>query len=167
MKVQGDKIRTKAEIKSSIRRIAYQIYENNIDEDVLVIIGIATRGNTLAKLLGKELKQCSSLKIVYAELEVNKEKPRDEIHCSIPIESVENKSIVIVDDVLNTGSTLIYAVNYFLKVPVKQIKTAVMVNRNHKKFPIKADFKGISLSTSSNEHVRVELEGADSGIYLN
>lgn len=167
MKVQGDKIRTKAEIKSSIRRIAYQIYENNIDEDVLVIIGIATRGNSLAKLLGKELEQCSSLKIVYAELEVNKEKPRDEIHCSIPIESVENKSIVIVDDVLNTGSTLIYAVNYFLKVPVKQIKTAVMVNRNHKKFPIKADFKGISLSTSSNEHVRVELEGADSGIYLN
>ena len=119
MKVQGDKIRTKAEIKSSIRRIAYQIYENNIDEDVLVIIGIATRGNTLAKLLGKELEQCSSLKIVYAELEVNKENPRDEIHCSIPIESVENKSIVIVDDVLNTGSTLIYAVNYFLKVPVK------------------------------------------------
>lgn len=67
---------------------------------------------------------------------------------------------------LNTGSTLIYAVNYFLQFPVKQIKTAVMVNRNHKKFPVKADFKGISLSTSINEHVTVVLEGENSGIYL-
>jgi pyrimidine operon attenuation protein/uracil phosphoribosyltransferase len=61
---------------------------------------------------------------------------------------------------------LIYAVNYFLQFPVKQIKTAVMVNRNHKKFPVKADFKGISLSTSTNEHVTVVLEGDESGIYL-
>jgi pyrimidine operon attenuation protein/uracil phosphoribosyltransferase len=61
---------------------------------------------------------------------------------------------------------LIYAVAYFLQIPVKRIKTAVMVNRNHKKFPIKADFKGISLSTSINEHIRVELEGEQAGIYL-
>jgi pyrimidine operon attenuation protein/uracil phosphoribosyltransferase len=61
---------------------------------------------------------------------------------------------------------LIYAVAYFLQIPVKRIKTAVMVNRNHKKFPIKADFKGISLSTSINEHIRVELEGELAGIYL-
>ena len=72
----------------------------------------------------------------------------------------------MVDDVLNTGSTLIYAVSYFLQVPVKSIKTAVMVNRNHKKFPIKADFKGISLSTTLNEHISVILEGPDAGIYL-
>jgi len=69
--------------------------------------------------------------------------------------------------VLNTGSTLLYAVQFFfLQIPVKQIKTAVIVNRNHKRFPIKADFKGISLSTSVNEHVSVVLEGDESGIYL-
>ena len=61
---------------------------------------------------------------------------------------------------------MIYAVNYFLQIPVKQIKTAVMVNRNHKKFPVKADFKGISLSTSLNEHVSVVFEGEKKGIYL-
>ena len=84
----------------------------------------------------------------------------------MPLESLINQPIVIVDDVLNTGSTLIYAVSYFLQVPVKRIKTAVMVNRNHKKFPIKADFKGISLSTSINEHITVTLDGEASGIYL-
>ena len=67
---------------------------------------------------------------------------------------------------LNTGKTLIYAVSYFLQAPVKSIKTAVMVNRNHKKFPIKADFKGISLSTTVSEHVSVILDGPDPGIYL-
>ena len=82
------------------------------------------------------------------------------------ISQIENHSIVIVDDVLNTGSTLIYAVNHFLQISVKQIKTVVMVNRNHKKYPIKADFKGLSLSTSLNDHVTVVLEGNESGIYL-
>ena len=90
----------------------------------------------------------------------------DGVSCDLPLTELENKSIVIVDDVLNTGSTLIYAVQYFLQIPVNQIKTAVIVNRNHKKFPIKADFKGISLSTSTNEHVSVILDGSKSGIYL-
>ena len=77
-----------------------------------------------------------------------------------------NKTVVVVDDVLNTGSTLIYAVKYFLNIPVKKIQTAVIINRNHKKFPIKADFKGISLSTTIKEHVDVVLEGSKKGIYL-
>ena len=84
----------------------------------------------------------------------------------MPISQIENHSIVVIDDVLNTGSTLIYAVNYFLRISVKQIKTVVMVNRNHKKYPIKADFKGLSLSTSLNDLVTVVFEGDESGIYL-
>ena len=88
------------------------------------------------------------------------------IESDISLDDIKNKSIIIVDDVLNTGSTLISAVSYFLKIPVKKIQTAVMVNRNHKKFPIKADFKGISLSTSVNEHISVVLEGDGIGIYL-
>ena len=54
---------------------------------------------------------------------------------------------------------MIYGVKHFLNVPLKQFKTAVLVNRNHKKYPVKADFKGISLSTSLHEHVQVVLEG--------
>jgi pyrimidine operon attenuation protein/uracil phosphoribosyltransferase len=99
-------------------------------------------------------------------LSIDKKNPLNRIESDVPLDQLKNQSIVIVDDVLNTGSTLIYAVAYFLQIPVKRIKTAVMVNRNHKKFPIKADFKGISLSTSINEHISVILEGEETGIYL-
>ena len=79
---------------------------------------------------------------------MTKKNPLNRINSDKPLNVLKNNSVVVVDDVLNTGKTLIYAVSYFLQAPVKSIKTAVMVNRNHKKFPIKADFKGISLSTT-------------------
>ena len=74
------------------------------------------------------------------------------------MDKIEGKSLVLVDDVLNSGTTLIYGVAYFLNIPLKQFKTAVLVDRNHKKYPVKADFKGISLSTSLNENVVVSFE---------
>lgn len=166
MTILGDKIKTAAQIQSSIRRIAYQIYENNFEEKEIVIVGIASRGSDLAYALRKALESFSNLKITYGELRMNKDNPRNTLECDLSVSQLENQSIVIVDDVLNTGSTLIYAVQYFLTISVKQIKTAVMVNRNHKKFPIKADFKGISLSTSINEHVTVILEGEEGGVFL-
>ena len=166
MVILGEKIKTAAELQSSIRRIAFQIYENNIDEKELVIIGIAPRGLDLAQDLSKALEGFSNLKIHFGEVVLNKTNPTDEVACSLPLNQIKNKSIVVVDDVLNTGSTLIYAVRYFLQIPLKRINTAVMVNRNHKKYPIKADFKGISLSTSTNEHISVILKGEESGIYL-
>ena len=162
----GNKIKSASEIKSSIKRIAYQVYENNVDESSLVVAGIGKRGGQLALLLGAELKSISALNLIHVTIEMDKSNPRDTVKSSIPLEELKKQSIVIVDDVLNTGSTLIYAVNYFLQIPVKRIKTAVMVNRNHKKFPIKADFKGLSLSTSVNEHITVHLKGDSSGIYL-
>ncbi|MDA8947515.1 phosphoribosyltransferase family protein [Flavobacteriaceae bacterium] len=166
MTILGDKIKTAAQIQSSIRRIAYQIYENNFEEKEIVIVGIASRGSDLAHALRKALESFSNLKITHGELRMNKDNPRNTLECDLSVSQLENQSIVIVDDVLNTGSTLIYAVQYFLTISVKQIKTAVMVNRNHKKFPIKADFKGISLSTSTNEHVTVILEGEEGGVFL-
>ena len=161
-----NKIKDSKDIISSIKRIAYQVYEANLEEEYLIIVGIGKRGSLLSKMLGKEITLISDLKLEYVNLSIDKEKPFNNIQSNIPLENLENKSIVIVDDVLNTGSTLIYAVSFFLQIPVKRIKTAVMVNRNHKKFPIKADFKGISLSTSVNEHIKVKLKGKNSGIYL-
>jgi len=77
-----------------------------------------------------------------------------------------NKSVVLVDDVLNSGTTLIYGVHHFLRTPLKQLKTAVLVNRNHKKYPVKADYKGISLSTSLQEHVHVKFQAKNDMVYL-
>ena len=92
--------------------------------------------------------------------------PLNPINTSLKSDDYKNKSIVLIDDVLNSGSTLIYGVKHFLEVPLKQFKTAVLVNRNHKKFPVKADFKGISLSTSLHEHVQVELNDKSWLAYL-
>ncbi len=166
MALKKNKIKSAIDIQSSIRRIAYQLYETNIDETNLVLVGIEKKGAYLSKLIGLELCKISNIKLIHVTLEINKKKPQNTIQSSLPISQIENHSIVIVDDVLNTGSTLIYAVNHFLQISVKQIKTVVMVNRNHKKYPIKADFKGLSLSTSLNDHVTVVFEGDESGIYL-
>ena len=164
--ILGNKIRDGLAIKSSVKRIAYQIYENNIDEKSIVIVGIGNPGKIFRNLIGNSIKSICDLNLIFVSLTIKKKKLLNVVESDISLEEIKNKSIIIVDDVLNTGSTLIYAVSYFLKIPVKKIQTAVMVNRNHKKFPIKADFKGISLSTSVNEHISVILEGNEIGIYL-
>ena len=161
-----NKIKSSDDVKRIIYRIAYQIYENNINKKTLVVAGISSGGERMAQLLGNVLSEISSLKVKHVTLIMDKKNPRNTIESSIDLNDLINESIIIVDDVLNTGKTLIYAVNYFLKIPVTKINTAVMVNRNHKKFPIKADFKGISLSTSTNEHVSVILDGENRGVYL-
>ena len=166
MALKKNKIKSAIDIQSSIRRIAYQLYETNIDETSLVLVGIEKKGTYLSKLIGLQLSKISTIKLIHVSLNLNKKEPLNMIESSLPISQMENHSIVVVDDVLNTGSTLIYAVNYFLQISVKQIKTVVLVNRNHKKYPIKADFKGLSLSTSLNDHVTVVFEGDESGIYL-
>ena len=166
MKILGNKIKDGFAVKSSVKRIAHQIYENNIEEKSIVIVGIGNSGKIFRNLIGNSIKSICDLNLIFVSLSIKRKKLLNVVESDISLEEIKNKSIIIVDDVLNTGATLIYAVSYFLKIPVKKIQTAVMVNRNHKKFPIKADFKGISLSTSVNEHISVILEGNEIGIYL-
>lgn len=154
------------EINHKIRRIAYQIYENNVDETEVILAGIDANGYILAKKLKFNLDKISDLKSVLCKVVIDKKNPLNPITTSVAASDYQNKSIVLIDDVLNSGSTLIYGVKHFLDVPVKQFKTAVLVNRNHKKFPVKADYKGISLSTSLNEHVEVVLTGKVYESYL-
>ena len=166
MTIKNNVILTHDDINNKIRRIAYQIYESNIDETEIIIAGIASNGVVLAKKLKDTLQKISGIKTILCEVHIDKKQPRSEIKTSIPASGYINKSLVLVDDVLNSGSTLIYGVKHFLEVPLKQFKTAVLVNRNHKKYPVKADFKGISLSTSLHEHVEVVLEGKTFRAYL-
>lgn len=154
------------EINHKIRRIAYQIYENNVDEPEVILAGIDANGYILAKKLKANLDKISNLKSVLCKVVIDKKNPLNPITTSLTASDYAHKSIVLIDDVLNSGSTLIYGVKHFLDVPVSQFKTAVLVNRNHKKYPVKADFKGISLSTSLNEHVEVVLSGNIYEAYL-
>lgn len=152
-------ILTHAQINHKIRRIAFQIYESNVDEKEVILAGIDGNGYIFAKKLKAVLEKISDINPVLCKVSIDKKKPWKEIKTTITEENYSNKSIILVDDVLNSGTTLIYGVKHFLGVPLKQFKTAVLVNRNHKKYPVKADFKGISLSTSLNEHVHVVLDG--------
>ncbi len=155
------------QINHKIRRIAFQVYENNIDEKEIILAGIKNKGFILAKKLKKALESISDIKVQLCEVKMNKKKPLDKIETSLDSDDYKNKSLVLVDDVLNSGTTLIYAAKHFLEVPLKQFKTVVLVNRNHKKYPIKADFKGISLSTSLQEHISVEFEKNSASAFLN
>ena len=155
------------EIEHTIKRIAYQIYETYIDEEEIVIAGIASNGFIFAKKIADSLNLISPLKVSLCEVQINKHNPESAVKTSLTKEEYTNKGLVLVDDVLNSGTTLIYAVRHFLDVPLKKFKTAVLVDRNHKKYPVKADFKGISLSTSSLDNVEVVFdENGDSHAFL-
>jgi pyrimidine operon attenuation protein/uracil phosphoribosyltransferase len=155
------------EIEHKIKRIAYQIYETFVDEDTIVIAGISKNGYIFAEKIAKSLAAISNIEIILCEVYIDKLNPNSAISTSIPKEEYENKGLILVDDVLNSGTTLAYGIKHFLEVPLKKFKTAVLVDRNHKKYPVKADFKGISLSTSLQEHVQVVFEKEESYAYLN
>lgn len=166
MNVTNNVILNHDEINHKIRRIAFQIYENNVNEKEVILAGIDSNGYIFAKKLKTVLQKISDINPILCKVSIDKKNPHLPIETSIQPEDYENKSLVLVDDVLNSGTTLIYGVKHFLNVPLKQFKTAVLVNRNHKKYPVKADFKGISLSTSLHEHVNVVLDGKKFEIVL-
>lgn len=149
------------QIQHKIKRIAYQIYETNVNEKELIIAGVASNGYVFASRLHQELSSISDIKINLCKITMDKKNPLNTIKTNIESAEFTNKSIVIADDVLNTGTTLMYAVQHLLNVPLKKLKTTVLVNRNHKKFPIKADFKGLSLSTSLHDNVEVSFGEKD------
>lgn len=154
------------QIDQKIKRIGYQILESNSDEKEVVIAGIVGNGYIFAKKLVKVLSEISDLKVTICLVNINKKNPLEIVTTSLAVDEYINKSLVLVDDVLNSGTTLIYGVKHFLEVPLKRFKTAVLVNRNHKKYPVKADFKGVSLSTSIKEHVQIDFLEDESVAYL-
>ena len=163
----ANRILSHQQIQHKIRRIAYQIYETNVDEEKIVLAGIVGGGLEFAKKIQRVLRKITEAEIVLCKVQMDKKNPLGSgVKTSLAEADYTNQSVVLVDDVLNSGTTLIYGVHHFLQTPLKKLKTAVLVNRNHKKYPVKADFKGISLSTSLQEHVEVSFESKNDGVYL-
>lgn len=154
------------DIQNKVRRIAHQIYEANVDEEEIILAGISKNGFVIAQRLKLLIEKIADIECQLCEITMDKNAPLGTVKASLSAEIYMNKSIVLIDDVLNSGTTLIYGVKYFLDVPLKKFKTAVLVNRNHKKYPVKADFKGISLSTSLNEIVKVRLSPGNDRAFL-
>ncbi len=156
--MQQSIILTNEQIQNKTKRIAYQIYEANWNEKEIVVAGIKGNGFIFATNIAKIIEHISDCRIILVDVDIDKKNPLMPITTSIDEEEYKNKALILVDDVLNSGTTLMYGVKHFLEVPLKRFNTAVLVNRNHKKYPVKADFKGISLSTSMKEHVSIVFE---------
>tara|TARA_X000001036_G_C20545048_1_gene751964 strand:+ start:578 stop:1075 length:498 start_codon:yes stop_codon:yes gene_type:complete len=160
------KILDNQQIKKKIKRISLQIIESNINEKEIILAGIDKNGFILANKIFKKINKNSNLEIKLCNIIINKKDPRKDVSTSLNPEDYKNKSIIVIDDVLNSGSTLMYAVKYFLDNDLKKLNTAVLVDRNHKKFPIKVNFKGLSLSTSIQSHVEVIFKGEEIEAFL-
>ena len=139
------------------RRLAYQILENNINEDEILLVGIKEKGYEIAKIIEQKLKDITSSKVHLKSITIDKKNPNQISEFDINFNQMP-KSVYLVDDVLNTGKTLMFAVNSLLKYDFNLIKTLVLIDRNHKRYPIKVDFKGISLSTNLDDTVKLISE---------
>jgi len=157
----------KKQTLQKIRRIAFEIYEHNFKEKDIVLAGIDEMGYSFAEILKKELESISPIKVLLVKVTLDKLAPsQSEVILDTPIDLLKNKTIVVTDDVLNTGKTLAYSLKPFLNIKVKKLQTAVVVSRGHHSFPIIADYVGLSLATSSKEHIEVSLKGNETGVYL-
>ncbi|SEG05242.1 phosphoribosyltransferase family protein [Sphingobacterium lactis] len=155
-------ILNKDQIRQKSRRIAYQIIEDNFDEPAIVLVGIADRGYVFAQRLQKLLAEIAPDKSIEL-LRVNIQKSKRSLESSTDanIDIAKNKVVILIDDVLNSGRTLAYGLGVFLNVPLKRMRTAVLIDRSHHQFPVFSDYYGLKLSTILKEHVEVQLEEYD------
>lgn len=162
------KILDSQQIDQKLNRMAYQVYESNFKEKELLIVGIEGNGYKVAQRIVAILETISTIKIKIGKIKLDKEKPwlLDPL-IDFTEKDFENKSIILVDDVLNSGKTLMYAVKLFLNKPVKQLNTLILVDRSHTRFPVKADFVGLSLSTTLQERIDTDFtKKGNEAVYL-
>jgi len=154
------------QIEQKLCRMAWEILEKNHKDTHIVIAGISPKGSILAQRLSKHLNQISSLLVEVIEVQLDKENPlASDVKVSAHSE-LKQKVVVLVDDVLKSGKTLMYGAQYFLNQPIRKLMTAILIDRNYKTYPIKADVVGLCLATTLQEHVSVEL-GDKEAVYLN
>ncbi|MFM7234499.1 MAG: phosphoribosyltransferase family protein [Flavobacteriales bacterium] len=155
------------QIKQKLVRMAHEIHEQHHKEKELILVGIHGRGMQMARRLCDLLAEVSELSLKLEEISIHKEKPLSEdIQFSGELKSLKGKSVVLIDDVLNSGKTLMYAARFLLDVDVKSLTTVTLVDRYHRKFPIRADIVGLTLSTNLREHVSVDFTKGKEAVYL-
>ena len=142
------------QIGQKLDRLAYEVYENNFSEKELLVVGIEGNGFKVANLIAARLSDISPIKIRIGKISLDKDKPWEgDPVIDFTDKDFVNRTVILVDDVLNSGKTLMYAVRLFLGKPVKKINTVILVDRSHTRFPVKADFVGLTLSTTLQERI--------------
>ena len=139
-------------------RLAYQIIENSENKKSIILVGIKEKGYEVSKLIMQELNKICSNKIILRYIDIDKTSPKNSLKCNLESTFKSSEKVFLIDDVLNTGKTLMYSVKKLLDYDFNSIKTVVLIDRNHKKFPVKVDFKGISLSTNYDDIVKLNFK---------
>lgn len=165
---ESNRILDRHQIMQKIKRMAFEIYEHNFEEQALMLAGIHENGYLLAEHLRRELQSISAIQVELVGITLDKIHPLDHPIVVEPANiNLANRAVILVDDVLNSGKTLAYAMQSFLKAEVKKIETATLINRHHTLYPINATYTGLSLSTTLQEHIRVVMApGERFGAYL-
>lgn len=154
------------QISQKIKRLAIEILEHNYDEAEIILAGINNNGLNFAQLIVNELVALTDKQISITRIRLNPAAPiATPIQLDLPLETLQNKTIIVVDDVANTGRTLFYAIKPLLEILPKKIETAVLVDRKHKAFPIAITYCGLSLATTLHENIDVRLN--EGGVFLN
>ena len=159
------KILNRKQIFQNVLRLSWEIYENNLDQKELLIVGVGEKGFLLAKEVSKNLSKISSISPLLRRLDINSKISSNKLTL-LSEKDYKNKVIILVDDVINSGKTLMYACKTFLNTSVKKMSVVVLIDRNHNSYPIKADYVGLSLSTTLKEYIKVVLSGKNQGVYL-
>jgi pyrimidine operon attenuation protein/uracil phosphoribosyltransferase len=160
-------ILNRKEVNQKLKRLAWQVYELNAKQKEIIVVGIASRGLILAKQLAKNIEAISAIKTTIGHIELDKDNPYNkEVSINLTSDDYLDKVVILCDDVLNSGKTLMYAAKHFLTTPLAKLSTVVLVDRNHNRYPIKADYVGLSLATTLQEYVTVSLAGQEQGVYL-
>ncbi len=160
-------ILTNQQIIQKIKRIAFEIYENNFLEKEIILAGIYQQGYSFANLLKDELEKIAPFTIKLVGITLDKQAPtQSSITMDCDEGQLKNKSIILIDDVSNTGKTMAYSLKPFLNIKIKKIETAVLVNRSHPNFPISIQYSGYELATTIKDHVEVQLLGKKKAVYL-
>ena len=151
-----------------VERIAYQIVEDHCEEQEIVFLGIESRGKQLADQIVAVVKSMNEdFEVTTGGIKIDKDEPlAHPIELSLNTNELTGKTVVLIDDVLNSGKTLIYAAKFLLDVDVKQLKTVTLVDRIHRKYPVRADYVGLTLSTTLQNHISVEFKGDNITAYL-
>lgn len=149
-------ILTKDIIEKKLKRIAYEIVERNSSEEFIILAGIKESGYVIANKLHELLTPLFKGKIELISVQLDKKNPA-EITLNPTFNSAD-KVIILVDDVANTGRTILYAMKPLLDLYPKKIQTVVLVERTHKQFPVNSDYVGLSISTTLQDHIIVDVE---------
>ena len=163
------KLLDKTQIKQKIKRLAIEILEHNFGEKEIILAGINNNGMGFAKLIHRHLAELSDTKFTLSRIKLSPANPlSSEVTIDLTEKELKNKVIIIVDDVANTGRTIFYAFKPLLNTLPKRVEVAVLVDRQHKSFPVKVDYMGLSLATTLHENIDVQiLDVEEEAVYLN